>query len=75
MTTIYYIEDDENIARLVSEYLNRQGYSVSIFPTIAGAREALQESSPHWRWWTGICRTVPAALSVGGSAPIGKICR
>ena len=39
MTTIYYIEDDENIARLVSEYLNRQGYSVSIFPTIAGARD------------------------------------
>lgn len=46
MTTIYYIEDDENIARLVSEYLNRQGYSVSIFPTIAGAREAFAGKLP-----------------------------
>ena len=46
MTTIYYIEDDENIARLVSEYLNRQGYSVSIFPTIAGAKEAFAGELP-----------------------------
>ena len=46
MTTIYYIEDDENIARLVSEYLNRQGCSVSIFPTIAGAREAFAGKLP-----------------------------
>ena len=46
MTTIYYIEDDENIARLVSEYLNRQGCSVSIFPTIAGAKEAFAGKLP-----------------------------
>ncbi len=46
MTTIYYIEDDENIARLVSEYLNRQGCRVSIFPTIAGAREAFAGKLP-----------------------------
>lgn len=46
MTTIYYIEDDENIARLVSEYLNQQGCGVSIFPTIAGAREAFAGKLP-----------------------------
>ena len=46
MTTIYYIEDDENIARLVREYLNRQGCSVSIFPTIAGAKEAFAGRLP-----------------------------
>ena len=46
MTTIYYIEDDENIARMVSEYLNRQGCSVSIFPTIAGAKEAFAGKLP-----------------------------
>ena len=46
MTTIYYIEDDENIARLVSEYLNRQGCRVSIFPTIAGAKEAFAGRLP-----------------------------
>ncbi len=46
MTTIYYIEDDENISRLVSEYLNRQGCSVSIFPTIAGAKEAFAGKLP-----------------------------
>lgn len=46
MTTIYYIEDDENIARLVREYLNRQGCSVSIFPTIAGAKEAFAGKLP-----------------------------
>ena len=46
MTTIYYIEDDENIARLVSEYLNRQGCRVSIFPTIAGARESFAGKLP-----------------------------
>ena len=40
MRTIYYIEDDENIAQLVSEYLSRHGCSVSVFPTIAGAKEA-----------------------------------
>ena len=31
MTEIYYIEDDENIAAAVQEYLNQKGYSVSDF--------------------------------------------
>ena len=46
MRTIYYIEDDENIAQLVSEYLSRHGCSVSVFPTIAGAKEAFLQRLP-----------------------------
>lgn len=46
MTTIYYIEDDENIARLVSEYLSRHGCIVTVFPTIAGAKAAFSRKLP-----------------------------
>lgn len=46
MITIYYTEDDETISQLVSEYLSRRGYCVSIFPTIAGAKEAFLNKRP-----------------------------
>ena len=46
MTTIYYIEDDQNIAQLVKEYLTQRGYEVSVFPTIARAKEALGKRLP-----------------------------
>lgn len=41
MTEIYYVEDDENIAGSVKEYLESRECSVSIFTTIAKAKEGL----------------------------------
>ena len=46
MMDIYYVEDDETISRTVKEFLGRHGYRISIFPTIAGAREALSHMRP-----------------------------
>ncbi len=46
MTTIYYLEDDENIAQLVREYLSGHGFHVSVYPTIAGAKEAFLRKRP-----------------------------
>ena len=46
MTEIYYIEDDENISQIVKEYLERQGYQMSVFRTIADAKHALQHTCP-----------------------------
>lgn len=46
MTDIYYIEDDENISRIVEEYLEKQGYRISVFGTIADAKHALQNTCP-----------------------------
>ena len=46
MTEIYYIEDDENIAMAVKEYLNRKGYAVSIFGTLESGKEALEHHIP-----------------------------
>ena len=43
---IYYIEDDENIARAVKEYLSRKGYVVSIFGTLESGRKALEHHIP-----------------------------
>lgn len=34
MIGIYYIEDDENIAMAVKEYLSQKGCEVSIFGTL-----------------------------------------
>lgn len=59
MTTIYYIEDDENIARLVSEYLSRHGCIVTVFPTIAGAKAAF-------------CRKLPTLTLVDWNMPDGN---
>ena len=46
MVEIYYIEDDENIAMAVKEYLNRKGYAVSIFGTLESGKEALEHHIP-----------------------------
>lgn len=46
MTEVYYVEDDENIADIVKEYLDQKGYSVSVFPTIAEAKDALVNHMP-----------------------------
>ena len=43
---IYYVEDDENIARTVQEYLEPRGYRVSVFPTISSAKKALESRVP-----------------------------
>ncbi len=46
MLTIYYAEDDANIAQSVKEFLEQHGYRVSIFPTIAAAKSALEAMCP-----------------------------
>lgn len=46
MINIYYIEDDENISQAVKEFLGQRGYKVSVFSTIAGARQALKSMCP-----------------------------
>lgn len=46
MITIYYIEDDENISRMVKEFLDMQGYHVQIFSTIADTERAVREACP-----------------------------
>ena len=43
---VYYLEDDESIAQNVKEFLEKRGYKVSIFPTIAEAGRALERALP-----------------------------
>lgn len=42
MIEIYYMEDDENIAMAVKEYLGQKGYRVSTFGTLENGRKALE---------------------------------
>ena len=46
MTEIYYVEDDENISRAVEIFLEQQGYKVSVFRTIASAKQAMKNTCP-----------------------------
>ena len=46
MIDIYYIEDDEAISQAVSDFLGKHGYKVSVFPTIAEAKQALRSNCP-----------------------------
>lgn len=46
MIELYYIEDDENISQAVKEYFEQRGYRVSIYATIADARQALKNHIP-----------------------------
>lgn len=46
MTEVYYIEDDDNIANIVKEYLEQKGYDVSVFPMITEAKYALENRIP-----------------------------
>ena len=43
---IYYMEDDENIAITVKEYLSKKGYAVSIFGTLESGKKALEHHIP-----------------------------
>lgn len=46
MKRIYYVEDDKAIAGTVREYLEKRGYAVSVYTTLAKARQALEEGVP-----------------------------
>lgn len=65
MIEVYYIEDDKNIAQIVSDYLTRQGFLVSVYSTIEGAKDA-------------IINQIPAVLLVDWNMPDGSgdaLCR
>lgn len=47
MTRIYYIEDDEEIARSVKEYLECQDYHVTILSSVVEARETISAVCPQ----------------------------
>ncbi len=47
MTRIYYIEDDEEIARSVKEYLEYQDYHVTILSSVAEARKTISAVCPQ----------------------------
>lgn len=46
MIDIYYIEDDETISQAVKDFLGQRGIKVTIFSTIAAAKEALLNMRP-----------------------------
>lgn len=46
MIELYYIEDDKNISQAVKEYFEQRGYRVSIYTTIADAKQALKNHIP-----------------------------
>ena len=46
MIDIYYVEDDENISRTVKTFLERQGYKVSVFRTIADVKQEMTNTCP-----------------------------
>ena len=43
---IYYIEDDHHIAQLVQEYLKQQNYRVTIFSSLAHAKQRFETHIP-----------------------------
>lgn len=46
MIDVYYVEDDENIAQAVKEYLEQQDCKVTIFQTVDRAKSALRKYTP-----------------------------
>lgn len=46
MVDLYYVEDDLDIAFVVKEYLERKGFRVTIYATLAGAKQGLNEHVP-----------------------------
>ena len=46
MIDIYYVEDDKNIAQAVKEYLEQKECKITVFHTVAGARQALGNHTP-----------------------------
>lgn len=47
MTAIYYVEDDADIAENVRTYLEQRQMEVSVFDSVAGAKEALRRRRPE----------------------------
>lgn len=47
MTAIYYVEDDADIAENVKTYLEQRQMEVSVFDSVAGAKEALRRRRPE----------------------------
>lgn len=69
---IYYIEDDNHIAQIVAAYLEQRDFEVSIFPTIARARQILDKRKPDmclvdWNMPDGqgdaLCRSIRSRWS------------
>lgn len=46
MVEVYYIEDDPNIAEMVKEYLEQKDFKVTVYHTLAQARQALKIHIP-----------------------------
>lgn len=46
MIDVYYVEDDDAISRMVKGYLEEKGFRVSVFSTIADAKQALKRMCP-----------------------------
>lgn len=46
MVDLYYVEDDLDIAFVVKEYLERKGFRVTIYATLGGAKQGLNEHVP-----------------------------
>lgn len=46
MTEVYYIEDDEDIAMTIKDYLEQKGCSVSVFGTLESAKRAFEYRVP-----------------------------
>ena len=75
MIDIYYVEDDESISQTVKAFFAQQGYNISVFQTIADAKQALKNTCPDlvlvdWnmpdgsgnelcQWIRGIYRELP----------------
>ncbi len=47
MINLYYAEDDEAIARAVTEYFSQYGYQVRVFSTVSEIQTALLAQQPH----------------------------
>lgn len=46
MLDLYYMEDDPDIAHTVKEYLGQKAFKVTICPTLAQAKQALEKELP-----------------------------
>ncbi len=46
MIELYYAEDDGNIAGVVKEYLEKKNFKVTVYSTISGVRQALENHVP-----------------------------
>lgn len=46
MIEVYYVEDDENIALAVQEYLEMKNYRVKVLRTLADGRQVLRDRLP-----------------------------